>query len=168
MTNAHNPSFTRQMADQYRDELYRFLIRRLHRSGLNAGDVAQETFLRLLRVEHSTLIRKPRAYLYRIAANVIRELELKEQDSPLDGAVDGLDPDAIITSSCSGIDRVEHASSLQAALDGLPEMQRAALLLLKRDGKSYEEIARELKLSVHTVKKYLYRAAVHCRRHGWQ
>ena len=163
-----NQRFTRQMADEYREELQRYLLRRLSRSGLDAGDITQETFLRLLRVEHTELIRKPRAYLYRVAVNVIREFQLKEQDSPLHGAVDIVATEDAIPAPSNSIDRVEHASSLTAALEGLPEMQRAALLLFKRDGKSYQEIAQELNLSSHTVKKYLFLAASHCRRQGWR
>ena len=154
------------MADTYRDELHRFLRRRLSHSGLDAGDIAQETFLRLLRVENTALIRKPRAYLYRIATNVIRELELKEQDSPLHDAHDV--EQIAVAEPGNSIDSVEHASSLEAALNGLPAMQRAVLLLVKRDGKSYEEIARELDLSAHTVKKYVFLAVKHCREQGWQ
>lgn len=163
VTKAKNREFTRQMAHEYRDELHRFLLRRLSRSGLDAGDVAQETFLRLLRVENAALIRKPRAYLYRIAINVIRELELKEQDSPLHRAHDVED-----VAVAEPGDSVEHSSSLEAALSGLPAMQRAVLLLVKRDGKSYDEIARELELSAHTVKKYAFLAVKHCRQQGWR
>ena len=163
-----NQRFTQQMADDYRSELQRFLLRRLSRSELVAADIAQETFLRLLRVEHTQLIQKPRAYLYRVAVNVIREFELREQDSPLRGAVDIVATEDKVPAPDGGVDRVEHASSLTAALEGLPAMQRAVLLLFKRDGKSYEEIARELNLSRHTVKKYLFLAVSHCRRHGWR
>ena len=163
-----NQRFTRQIADEYREELQGFLLRRLARSGLEAADIAQETFLRLLRVEHTALIRKPRAYLYRIAVNVIREFELKEQNSPLQHAADITAAEDRLAAPEDSAERVEHASSLEAALDGLPEMQRAALLLCKRDGKSYDEIAKQLGLSPHTVKRYLFLAVSHCRRHGWR
>ena len=168
MAKRTNQRFTRQMAADYREELQRYLLRRLSRSGLDAADIAQETFLRLLRVQHTELIRKPRAYLYRIAVNVIREFELREQGSPLHGAVDIVATEDLLPAPDNSIDRVEHASSLTAALEGLPAMQRAALLLFKRDGKSYREIARELNLSPHTVKKYLFLAAAHCRKQGWR
>ena len=161
-----NQRFTRQMAADYREELQRYLLRRLSRSGLDAADIAQETFLRLLRVEHTELIRKPRAHLYRVAVNVIREFELREQGSPLHHTVDIVATEDLLPAPDNSIDRVEHASSLTAALEGLPAMQRAALLLFKRDGKSYREIAQELNLSPHTVKKYLFLAAAHCRRQG--
>ena len=163
-----NQRFTRQMATEYREELQRYLLRRLSRSGLDAADIAQETFLRLLRIEHTELIRKPRAYLYRVAVNVIREFELREQGSPLHHTVDIVATEDLLPAPDNSIDRVEHASSLTAALEGLPAMQRATLLLFKRDGKSYREIAQELNLSPHTVKKYLFLAAAHCRRQGWR
>ncbi len=47
---------------------------------------------------------------------------------------------------------------LAAALEKLNPTLRDVLLLTKRDGLSYAAAARELNLSVHTVKKYVARA----------
>ena len=52
---------------------------------------------------------------------------------------------------------------LQAALEGLPPLYSAALLLRKRDGLSHREIAERLQISLHTVRKYLTRAVAQCR-----
>src|SRR3954467_4222821 len=68
--------------EQYHAELHRFLMRRLH-SAQQAQDLAQEAYLRLLRVEHSELIRQPRAYLYRIAVNLVSEFRLRAKREPI-------------------------------------------------------------------------------------
>ena len=43
-------------------------------------------------------------------------------------------------------------------MDALPEMRRRCLLMAKRDGLSYKEIADELGLSEHTVRNHISRA----------
>ena len=59
-------------------------------------------------------------------------------------------------------DEAAERSTLEArlwtAVDSLPEMRRKCLLLAKRDGLSYKEIAEELNLSEHTVRNHISRA----------
>jgi DNA-directed RNA polymerase specialized sigma24 family protein len=56
---------------------------------------------------------------------------------------------------------------LEWALKQLPPMQALVLLAHKRDGLSYEEIAREQGLSMHTVQKYLVLARARMRTLSW-
>lgn len=127
----------------------------------------QEAYLRLLRVDDVSLIRKPLSYLFRIASNVVREMELKEQHTTASMVDESVDLESL-PSSATSIDRLEHAASLEAALKRLPPVQMAALILMKRDGKSYREVAEELGISLNTVKKYLFLAVNHCRQQGWK
>jgi RNA polymerase sigma factor (sigma-70 family) len=64
-------------------------------------------------------------------------------------------------------DRLEDFVSIQqqieAALAKLPPMQAAVLVLHKRDGLSYEEVAQKLGLKVETVHKYLTQARLKIR-----
>jgi RNA polymerase sigma factor (sigma-70 family) len=53
---------------------------------------------------------------------------------------------------------------LDAALAELPPMQRAVFLLAIRHDVPHREIASRLGLSMHTVRKYLYRTLHHCRQ----
>ena len=70
--------FVESLAAEYGRDLLRFIARRA-RSSADAGDIAQETYVRLLRFDRKDLIRDPRPYLYRIAANVLYEAELKRR-----------------------------------------------------------------------------------------
>jgi len=45
--------------------------------------MAQEVYLRMLRLERPELIRSPEAYLFTIAANIVREQALKNASRPL-------------------------------------------------------------------------------------
>src|SRR5438445_785108 len=71
-TNAVNAAF-----EQYRAELHRFLVRRLH-NAQDAQDLAQTVYLRYLQVSQHEPIRQPRAFLYRLASNLVYEFRLRE------------------------------------------------------------------------------------------
>lgn len=156
--------------EQYRTELHRFLTRHLH-SAQDAGDLAQDVYLRFLQLPHNDLVRQPQAYLYRIAANLVYEYRLKERRRDV-----ACDPDLLenIAEQSADItedgleERLSTHQQLERVLRQIPPIYRAVLLLQKRDGLSYAEIAQELGLSVHTVQKYLFRALAHCRAADWE
>ncbi len=75
-------AFVGSAFEQYHASLHRFLMRRL-RSTQNAQDLAQETYLRLLRMDNHELVRKPQAYLYRVASNLVYEFKLRERNAPV-------------------------------------------------------------------------------------
>lgn len=155
--------------EQYHAELHRFLMRRL-RSVQHAQDLAQEAYLRLLRVERAELVRQPRAYLYRIAANLVSEFRLREQREPITYDTDALEEAAERASDAPPDEQGERAADAQqieALLAELPPLYRAIFVLRKRDGLSYQEIAAQLEISVHTVKKYLARSLAMCRHARW-
>lgn len=64
--------------------------------------------------------------------------------------------------------RSEREARLWAAVDALPEMRRRCLLMAKRDGLSYKEIAQELGLSENTVRNHISRALETLREEGPQ
>ena len=59
-------SFVSAIALKYGDRLRRYLSQRL-RNVADAPDLAQEVFLRLMRVEHHETISSPEAYLYTLS-----------------------------------------------------------------------------------------------------
>ena len=151
--------------EQYRVGLHRYLTKRL-RSVHHAQDLAQEAYLRLLRVEDAEMVRKPQAYLYRIASNLAYEFKLREQREPVTFDSDVVEQLAEHPEGPVFDELGEHADAsqqLEYVLMQLPPMYRAVFMLRKLDGLSYAEIAKSLELSVHTVKKYLARAVVRCR-----
>ena len=158
------------MFEQYSQELHAYLVNRLRRDALDAADVAQETFLRLLRMKDTEVIEQPHAYVYSVAINVIRELGLKEQ---LQASLPGrLGDDAVHTGQSDlPLDEAERQARLQhlqQCISDMPPTYQAILLMRKRDGMTYREIAEHLDISVHTVKKYLLRAVAWCRQYEQQ
>src|SRR5687767_14711913 len=76
-------SFTRQqyvaeIASRFSAGLLRYLQLRLGNSA-DARDLAQETYVRLMRVDKIDLIRDPQSYVFRIAANLAYEFELSRR-----------------------------------------------------------------------------------------
>ena len=154
-------------------QLYKFLLRRVDNRA-TAQDLAQEAYLRLLRIEKKHLIRQPAAYLFRIAANLVYEFQLKERRSWHVTSLDRLKEMNIEPRASDNFSRrndnpeyaVEQREALkriQEALTSMPPLYASVLVLCKRDGLSHQEIAEKLEISIHTVRKYLTRAVVACR-----
>ncbi len=144
------------------EDLLRFVRSRI-RDRTEVRDIAQEAFLRLLRQNREELIERPEAYLFRIAANLAYEYRLKSKRQVDDGAgwinelSDRSGSPEIRAKDQERIKRVDQAFAM------LPPMPRAALLLQRRDGLSYGEIAEQLGTTKNMVKKYLTKAMVQCR-----
>ena len=147
--------------DRRYDDLLRFVRYRI-RDTAEVRDIAQEAFLRLLRRNREELIERPEAYLFRIAANLAYEHRLRNQRQVSDGA---RRIDEAVDDSRSPEIRVEDQERLKRvdeAFSKLPPLPRAALLLQRHDGLTYDEIAERLGTSKHMVKKHLTRAMAQC------
>ncbi len=145
----------------YDRELHGFLLRRLRGQGESPEDVRQEIYLRMLRFADADLVREPRAYLYRVARNVLHDkllLVKRNRTFAEEAESDEIGEDEV--------SRADNQRDIRRIVDQLPSLYRAVLILRIREGMSYDEIARELTLSVHTVKKYLHLALVQCRLIG--
>lgn len=149
-------------------ELQRFLLRRVG-DRHDVDDLSQEVFARLMRVENAELIRSPLAYLLGIATHVVREFRQRKQhqcvifDSEMaDSLSDNLES-IPRSSDANNAEQLELQNWLDTALKQLPPTHQAVLLLVKRDGLSYEEAAVTTGLSVHTIEKYLVEARARLR-----
>ncbi len=151
--------------EEYGPQLYRFLVYRLGNRE-DARDLAQEAYLRLLRIDPEKVIEKPKSYLFRIASNLANEFTLQQKRTPpitdLDSLVAIGDPGDQHQFEKS-LEQQAMIRQLEKILENFPPAYRAILLMKKRDGLSRSEIAKKLGISVHTVKKYLTRATARCR-----
>ncbi len=147
-----------------RKALVRYLASRLPNEE-DAHDLAQEAYLRLLRLEKLDLVRDPEAYLFRMAKNLVHEHWLKVHPESVS---DGIDPDglpgpmaptAVLAGQSQAID------ALGRVLRLLPPMQQRVVLMHRRDGLTYGEIAEVLNISSDMVKKYLRKGLARCREY---
>ena len=161
---------TRSVFERYGPELHRYLVRRLRRSE-DVGDLVQEVYLRLLRLERSELVRQPNAYLFFVAAQVVSQFRMRSRTDPVTYDSQMLEEHtehpAQFHVDQAGED-LDARRRLQMLLERLPPTHRDVLLLRKRDGLSWAEIAQTLNLSVHTVKKYLHEARARIRAMEWE
>jgi RNA polymerase sigma factor (sigma-70 family) len=148
------------------NDLVRFIAKRL-RSVADAHDLAHEAYVRLLRLKRKDLIRDPQAYLYRIAANVMYEFELKRKADAvgLMRCAEYQVVDADFGRPERDVEALLTAGRVEAVLDQLSPRCRAVLILYRRDGLSYKEISARIGISTSMVKKYLARGLRHCREH---
>ncbi len=132
-----------------------------------ATEFAQEVWARLLKGRTPEFIRDPEAYLFSIARNLVRKHASQRSRR---GTAVGVDDPTIQAELAEfpdfdeDIDEVQQQRSVEQVLRKLPRQQRLAVELKYWKGLSYEEIARELDVSTHAVKKSLSRALGNCRR----
>jgi RNA polymerase sigma-19 factor, ECF subfamily len=155
---------------RYKRELHRYLVRRLQ-NPQDVDDLAQEVYMRLMRVDEKKLIREPLAFLYGIAAHVVADFWIGAEREhrgagaePLDDCID----DESLTLPDDLAERLNLQQQLERAIAQLPPLHAAVLLAHKRDGLSYEEVAAKLRISVHTVEKYVTQAKARIRTMQWE
>lgn len=151
--------------------VYRFLRRRIARPQ-DADDLAQEVFIRFLRIDSGKLVNKPLAYLYGIAAHVVHEFRMQNEQESEHVVYDSLAADSVAETPAQfdpdeATDRLALQQQLEQALNRLPRMHRAIVLMIKRDGLSHEEVAQLTQLNVRTVERYLMQAMTKLRMMQW-
>jgi RNA polymerase sigma-70 factor (ECF subfamily) len=138
----------------------------------DAEDIAQQVFIRVWKsAPRYEPTAKFTTWLFKIMRNLVfnelrrrkrhptRPLEgtLEEGDRPMQTAdVSAKSPDTVLLEE-------EMQVAVQRAIDGLPEVQRMAIVLRRFDEFSYEEIGDILELSVPAVKSVLFRARTELR-----
>ncbi len=141
-----------------------------------AEELMQETFLRVCRAARRYEPRTTfRTWLYRIATNVgrneVRRREYAVRKEPLHDLTPqrpaaagegGGQPSAASPEGLAEARQTEER--VQTALRRMPEKQRAALLLSRHHGLSYQEIADTMGLRVGAVKSLIHRATESMRR----
>jgi RNA polymerase sigma factor (sigma-70 family) len=159
--------FVEKLFAEHGRALQAYLYRRL-RTKSDAPDLAQEVYMRMLRVGDPQAIRNPQLYLYTVASNLVKEYAAfeKRHSNRLEfdetsvqqwlGELPSLD---------SELEASEMTTHLNAALGQLPGRWRTALILQYRYGLTYQEIADRLGISSNMVKKYLAQGLGHCRRY---
>src|SRR5882757_6324862 len=135
--------------------LFQFLRRRV-RTSVDIEDLAQETYLRLLRARDLGEVRNPQAYLLRVARHVI--LEWRDHQAQADSVV-ALEDEHLVDDCAPEleIDADLSQKRLEQALAAVSPMMLAVLLLRLRDERSYKDIARDLGITDRQVRRYLAR-----------
>jgi RNA polymerase sigma-70 factor (ECF subfamily) len=150
-------SFT-ELYQNHGREVYQFA---LYLSGdpALAEDIVSETFLRIWDSSANVRMETVRGYLFTIARNLfLHSLRSKRRQDPLEDHL--LNKPAVAANAIRDLEAKQDLRDTLAALQTLPELDRAAVLMRAQEGVSYEEIARILGLSLSAVKVKIHRARV--------
>lgn len=154
-----------QVAGLFREHnraLIAFLSSRLD-SIAEAQEVAQEAYVRLLRLEHPEQVGFLRAYLFRIASNLAVD-RLRQRNVRADAEEDELAQewlDAPIPERRALA--VDQLRLVREALRELPSKTSAAFVMHAIEGREFDAIARTMKLTERMVRYHVARAMAHCR-----
>jgi RNA polymerase sigma factor (sigma-70 family) len=141
-------------------------FRRFVQEPSDARDLAQEVYLRILRVRDAAKIRNPEGYLFTVAANLIKERHAKARRQGLE--LDAADEDVQlylteVANIDSEIDYRARVKRLREVLKQQPAKERVVILLKYTRGLSHEEISERIGASPRMVKKYLANGIARCR-----
>jgi RNA polymerase sigma factor (sigma-70 family) len=160
------PSLVERLFAEHRGALQTFFWRRI-RSKADAADMAQEVYLRMLRISDQAAIRNPVLYLYTVANNLVKEHAVLDRRQ-----ASGIDIEEVATHEQletlpafdGELDTAQRVERLRVVLKQLRPKCQAAVELRFTHGLSYREVALRLGVSTQMAKKYVEQALVHCRR----
>jgi len=147
----------RAVYDAHGGELYRFARRSLGDAGL-AEEAVQEAFLRAWRASASydPARASQRTWLFAILRNVVIDLVRARRARPPLADVAAADGDPAGAEADDSIDRMLTVWQVEAALAGLADDHRRALVEVHWRGRPYADVAVELGVPEGTVKSRVY------------
>jgi RNA polymerase sigma-70 factor (ECF subfamily) len=155
---------------RYREELRRFFAQH-SRDPDGVDDLIQTLYLALKRTRPASDLHDPRLYLFGIAWHLIhnegRRLRA-ERTQAIGCRLEEFDLHADRSNRLWVEDDTSAAherAELERVLGELPAHCRLAVIRQYRDNRTYAQIAQELRVSTHAVKKYIMRALSHIRLH---
>ena len=148
---------------RYRNPVFRFACR-LCRDEAEAQDVAQDVFLRVHQAAPTYVpTGKFSTWIFAIAHNLLMS-RLRQRRRWAPWPRQGDDPDrcaefpSLEPSPAQEAARAELATLVRQSIQGLPFLQKEALILREYENLNYEEIGKILKRSLGSVKTLIHRA----------
>jgi RNA polymerase sigma-70 factor (ECF subfamily) len=150
------------LARRFRGVLLRYFQRRLG-SRVEAEDLTQEVFVRILQRNSEEPIEKVGSFIFTAAANLMRDhvrtqgarpkhVQIEEGASPT--LLEDCAPDRVLIGR-------ERLAEVLACLDELPARTRAAFLMFRVERMRQREIGRAMGISTSAVEKHIARATAH-------
>ena len=153
--------FTREV-QPHEPKLRSYLKRFADRDDLD--DLVQESYVRLLRLRETRLVRSPSGLLFAVAKNTVRDLFRRRSAAERNGLTEESATDLVEEGPgvAEAVSRAQEVELLSKAIDALPERCRAVLLLRRFGHLSQREIATRLGITEHTVEAQLRNALKRC------
>ena len=141
----------------YRHSLLNYLAGILPGGRQDAAEILHETYVRLLRQEDLERLREnPRAYIFAIATNLVRDSLRRRNSRMADAHVDfdEIDFPSDDATPTRAYDWEESLGRLKQSLLQLPVVTRQICLLSRFDELTYPEMAHALNISTRTVERH--------------
>ena len=146
-----------QCVEAHADGLYRFILKNIKDTD-EARDIVQDTFEKMWRHRERVDGTKAKSYLFTTGYHTMVDKTRRKKNA---GDFSEVKEDSLFhTDQYSDLKQV-----LEEALEQLPAIQKAVLLLRDYEGYSYEEIGQITSLSPSQVKVYIYRARLFLREY---
>lgn len=163
---AGDPGDLGQAYEEHREKMRSFFRSSLRESDA-VDDLVQELYLTLARFPPHEPLRDPSAYLYKIAWHLVQRFNKRARRAPetADHATLEILCQQSVDDASSELEAEQH---LTALLRELPPLHGAVLLLSRRDGMSYSQIAARLNISTSQVRRYLGQTLLHLKKARWK
>jgi len=142
---------------RYHDELHKFVLRKLG-SSEDVDEIVQDVFLRLIRHGKLDEVRNPRAFIFHIAKNLLKDragsqyirfLNKHVSTSEIELVSPLPSPEEILRSKEAGV-------KITQILESVDPETRSAFILRRFRGLSYRKIASEMGISQRRAKYHLH------------
>ncbi len=157
----------KELAARFSAPLRSYFLRRV-RDRDNAEDLTQEVLLRVIRAGESEAIQRPESYVFKVAANLLKDLrrsaarrssvmgtaEEDGEDGVPEGLIDERSPERVM------LGEADLAQVLQA-LGELNELTRNVFILFRLENMKQKDIAALYGIAQSTVEKHVMRAMLH-------
>lgn len=149
-------------------QLQRYLAARLRNAVADAPDLAQEVYLRLLRIDHHETIRNTPAYLFTVASHVLHQYRLRRAAEPESVEILDVVSELQTVADTDPAREVELEQRFERLGRGLYQHSVRAyttLMMHRGDGVPLQEIANRFGVSYTMVKRYLSKALTYLEQH---
>ncbi|HEA16690.1 hypothetical protein LCGC14_1195520 [marine sediment metagenome] len=160
-TTANSVGFN-ALYQEHHEWLVRWIARRTYNND-NAQDLAQDTFMRLLnKPSLYNEIRSPRAWLTKVAGNLVTDnIRRKVLEENYLLFLESM-PEAAYFSPEEQLQLLSLLEQIDKLLSGLRAIEKTAFLMVRLDGLSYKAVAKQLKVSLSSIEKYMAKAMLEC------
>ncbi len=137
-------------------------LRRKLGNSFDAADLAQDTFVRIIRARNAAEIARPREYLATVAKGLMVDFVRRQSLERAYLEVIAHLPEPQMPSVETQAIMMQALLEIDAMLDGLGAKVKQTFILSQFDGLPYAEIAQRLNISLRSVNNHMAKAMEHC------
>jgi RNA polymerase sigma factor (sigma-70 family) len=151
-----------RLFQEHNDSLLRFLAARLG-SHQEAKEIAQEAYVRLLSLDKPGAVSYLRAFLFKTASNLAIDRLRTRRSQERRESFDFFGSSGGAASAEREVAGMQDMALLQRLLEELPLKIRRAFMLNRFHGFDIPAVAKDLRTTERSVRRYITQALVHCR-----